>query len=254
MAGARPQDAQRHAKRRQHRGLTRRTPGRSAAWPKPGRKTNSTAASSDRHRRAFPKEMDKRPAERRAQGSDGPVNRHLISPPSRTPRSACGFPPIPLACLSRRKRAQHQALSRTAEGALQQVAGKLPLGPFARLGWPHRCARAALVAPHQALFRHDLQYLQHRGVLRRLAADNASWTSRTVLGPAAPEHGQDFQFGVGGPRRIGVLQAIYEELLRRTSLVKGLLRRASAVSNGPGRPASRMKKRMPPPARPRAPN
>ena len=54
-----------------------------------------------------------------------------------------------------------------------------------------------LVAAHQALLGHDLQRLEHGGVLRRLAGGDDLVDVADGGRPAAPQDGQDFEFGVG---------------------------------------------------------
>src|ERR1035438_8922338 len=96
-----------------------------------------------------------------------------------------------------------RSLGGAAEGALQEVAGKLAPGPFRRAAGGVNVGALLFVAADEPLFRHDLEHLQNRGVLRRFAADDGFVDGAHGGGPAAPEDGEDLEFGVGGARRIG---------------------------------------------------
>ena len=107
------------------------------------------------------------------------------------------------------KRAHHQAARRAVERAPQKVAGQLPLRPLLRVGGFINMSALRLVATHQTLFRHDLQHLQDRGVLRGASLDDGLVHVADRRGAAAPKHGQNFEFGVG---RSGRFRHRYEEL------------------------------------------
>src|ERR1035438_3534120 len=60
-----------------------------------------------------------------------------------------------------------RSLGGAAEGALQEVAGKLAPGPFRRAAGGVNVGALLFVAADEPLFRHDLEHLQNRGVLDR---------------------------------------------------------------------------------------
>src|SRR5438067_862505 len=68
------------------------------------------------------------------------------------------------------------------------------------------------VAANQALLRHNLHGLQDGGVLRRLAGRDYAMDISNRGRPAAPKHGEDFQFRVSRPGRVFF---IYDVHLRR---------------------------------------
>ena len=111
-----------------------------------------------------------------------------------------------------------QAARRAIEGALQQVAGQLLLRPFARPRGLVDVRALLLVAAHQALLRHDLQRLQNGGVLRRLAGGDGLVDFADGARAAAPENGEDFEFGIGRPGQIlRHIRRHYYEVLRMSS-------------------------------------
>src|SRR5580704_5145010 len=72
--------------------------------------------------------------------------------------------------LARRQSPHDQALGGATEGALQQVAGELALGPFHGAAGLIEVSSIVLIPLDDALFGHDLERLKYSRILRRLAA------------------------------------------------------------------------------------
>src|SRR5690242_6786973 len=106
------------------------------------------------------------------------------------------FRQLLFGCLARSERPDHEARRRAVESPLQQISGELPLGPLA---WPAGLVDMRpllLIAPDQSLLRHDLQQLQHGGILRRLPPANRLVDFPNRAWTAAPQHGENFQLGI----------------------------------------------------------
>lgn len=101
-----------------------------------------------------------------------------------------------------RQSADHERLCRATEGALEQVTGKLALGPFA--GFRGRVDMGALrfVAADEAFFGHDLHEFQDGAVLSAATARDDFMDVADSGRPDAPENRENFEFGVGGAGKI----------------------------------------------------
>ena len=59
-----------------------------------------------------------------------------------------------------------------------------------------------LIAQDEALFGHDLELFQDGGVLGRPAPGDGFVDFANRCRSAAPQDGEDFEFGVGGTRQV----------------------------------------------------
>jgi len=116
------------------------------------------------------------------------------------------------------KRADEKRFSGAAEGAIEKVAGELALGPLARLCGFIDMGTLRFIAAHKTLIGHDLHEFESGAVLGGAAAADDIVDAADGGGADAPEDGEDFEFGVGGPRKIVAHNS--KELLVRSSYVK----------------------------------
>ncbi len=106
--------------------------------------------------------------------------------------------------------ALHQQGGGTVEGAFQQVSGDLFLRLFSGAGRFVHVGALLFIAANEGFLGHDLHLFEDRGVLSWLALGDYGVDVADGGRAAAPEDGQDFQFGFGRARR-HLRRAYYED-------------------------------------------
>jgi hypothetical protein len=97
-----------------------------------------------------------------------------------------------------KRRAELEQYAQEGKGVF--VPRKLLLRPGLRHGGFVDVGALRFIALHQPLLRHDLQQLQHGGVLRGPSRQKRFVNLQHGAAAAAPKHCQDFQFAVGRSR------------------------------------------------------